>query len=103
VQYQGASVFRTGGEPPPHGDFYGCEFNGWPGQTEASASRSCCSVGAPSRPVWVTYTRQDDPPEVWGLPDRGDKVPGGQYHVSISSLYGSARSGGFTLDLSDRG
>jgi hypothetical protein len=44
-----------------------------------------------------------EPPEVWGLPNRGNKVPGGQYHVSISSLYGSATSEGFTLDLSDRG
>jgi hypothetical protein len=39
-----------------------------------------------------------EPPEVWGLPDRGDEVPGGQYQVSISSLYGSATSEPFTLE-----
>jgi hypothetical protein len=52
------------------------------------------------------WNRHEDvpaaPPEVWGLPNRGDEVPGGQYHVSISSLYGSATSEGFTLDLSDQ-
>jgi hypothetical protein len=37
------------------------------------------------------------------LPNRGDEVTGGQYHVSISSLYGSATSKGFTLDRSDQG
>lgn len=39
-----------------------------------------------------------EPPEVLGLPNRGVKVPGGQYHVTISSLYGSATSEPFTLE-----
>jgi hypothetical protein len=39
-----------------------------------------------------------EPPEVWGLPNRGDEVPGGQYQVSISSLYGGATSEPFTLE-----
>jgi hypothetical protein len=39
-----------------------------------------------------------EPPEVWGLPTRGDQVPRGQYRVSISSRYGSATSEPFTLE-----
>jgi hypothetical protein len=54
-----------------------------------------------------SWNRDEDAPaeprEVWGLPNRGDKVPSGQYHVSISSLYGSATSEVFTLDLSGQG
>jgi hypothetical protein len=53
------------------------------------------------------WNRHEDAPaeprEVWGLPNRGDEVTRGQYQVSISSLYGSATSEGFTLDRSGQG
>jgi hypothetical protein len=39
-----------------------------------------------------------EPPGVWGLPNRGDEVPGGQHQGRISSLYGSATSEPFALE-----
>jgi hypothetical protein len=39
-----------------------------------------------------------EPPEVLGFPNRGGRVPPGQYRVSISSPYGSATSEPFTLE-----